>query len=300
MIGLWGKLWDFNSILRDVNKAFGDAYEMTKILDEPVLVKDAPDARKLAVDRGRVEFRDVTFWHTDASKKDQVFSGFNLDIPAGQRVGLVGHSGSGKTTLTKLILRFADVQSGGIFIDGQNIADVTQDSLRRAIAYVPQEPLLFHRSIRDNIAYARPNANETEIRAAARQANALEFIEKLPDGFNTLTGERGVKLSGGQRQRIAIARAILKDAPILVLDEATSALDTESEKLIQEALKHLMHGRTSIVIAHRLSTVAELDRIVVLSDGRIVEDDTHSELLMRGGTYAKLWNRQTGLANDDN
>jgi ATP-binding cassette subfamily B protein len=163
---------------------------------------------------------------------------------------------------------------------------------------VPQEPLLFHRSIRDNIAYARPNASETEIRAAARQANALEFIEKLPDGFNTLTGERGVKLSGGQRQRIAIARAILKDAPILVLDEATSALDTESEKLIQEALKHLMHGRTSIVIAHRLSTVAELDRIVVLSDGRIVEDDTHANLLARGGTYAKLWNRQTGLANE--
>jgi ATP-binding cassette subfamily B protein len=210
----------------------------------------------------------------------------------------VGHSGSGKTTLTKLLLRFADVQAGEVLVDGQDITTVTQESLHRSIAYVPQETLLFHRSIRDNIAYGRPNASMDEIREAARQANALEFIEKLPSGFETLTGERGVKLSGGQRQRIAIARAILKDAPILVLDEATSALDTESEKLIQEALKHLMSGRTSIVIAHRLSTVAELDRIVVLNDGRIVEDDTHAELIKRGGTYAKLWNRQTGAINE--
>jgi ATP-binding cassette subfamily B protein len=201
--------------------------------------------------------------------------------------------------LTKLILRFADVQSGGIFIDDQNIAEVTQDSLRHAIAYVPQEPLLFHRSIRDNIAYARPSASNDEIRAAARQANALEFIEKLPDGFDTLTGERGVKLSGGQRQRIAIARAILKDAPILVLDEATSALDTESEKLIQQALQHLMKGRTSIIIAHRLSTVAELDRIIVLDDGQIIEDDTHTNLIARGGKYAQLWNKQTGLERQE-
>ena len=296
-IGSW--LWQFSNTLRQINTVFGDAQQMTKILDEPVLVRDADGAPDLRVARGRVEFRGVSFHHSDARSGEEVFRDFNLIIPAGQRVGLVGHSGSGKTTLTKLLLRFTDVQKGEILIDEQNIATVTQKSLRGNIAYVPQEPLLFHRSIRDNIAYGKLDATDAEIRAAAREANALEFIEKLPQKFATMTGERGVKLSGGQRQRIAIARAILADAPILVLDEATSALDTESEKLIQDALKNLMKNRTSIVIAHRLSTVANLDRIVVLEDGKIVEDGAHAELLSRkNSVYARLWNQQTGMAKE--
>jgi ATP-binding cassette subfamily B protein len=207
---------------------------------------------------------------------------------------VVGHSGSGKTTLTRLLLRFSDIESGAIMIDGQDIGNVTQKSLRESIAYVPQEPMLFHRSLRENIAYGKPNATMKEITAAAEKANALEFIKKLPDGFETTVGERGVKLSGGQRQRIAIARAILKDAPILVLDEATSALDSDSEKLIQDALSKLMKGRTSIVVAHRLSTIAKLDRIIVLEDGQIAEQGSHDELLKQKGTYAKLWAHQSG------
>ena len=214
-------------------------------------------------------------------------------------VHLVGISGSGKTTLTKLLLRLADIQEGKIYVNGQNIADITQQSLRQQIAYVPQEALLFHRSIAENIAYGKPDATLDEIKEAARLANALEFIEKLPQGFDTVTGERGIKLSGGQRQRIAIARAILADAPILVLDEATSALDSESEALVQEALGNLMQGRTSLVVAHRLSTVASLDRIVVLSEGKIVEDGTHAELVAKNGDYAHLWNRQTGAYENE-
>ena len=217
-----------------------------------------------------------------------------IEVPQGAFLSIFGPNGAGKTTLTKLLLRLADIQEGEILVDGQNVADVTQQSLRRQIAYVPQEALLFHRSIAENIAYGRPDATMEEIREAARAANALEFIEALPQGFDTVTGERGVKLSGGQRQRIAIARAMLADCPILVLDEATSALDSESEAAVQEALGRLMEGRTAIVVAHRLSTVASLDRIVVLSQGRIVEDGPHAELVAKGGDYAKLWNRQTG------
>jgi ATP-binding cassette subfamily B protein len=217
-----------------------------------------------------------------------------LHIKPGERIGLAGHSGGGKTTLTKLILRFADVTKGAIAIDGQNIADVSQDSLRSAIAYVPQEPYLFHRSLRENIAYARPDATDDEVMLAVKRANAYEFIKNLPDGLDTIVGERGVKLSGGQRQRIAIARAILKDAPILILDEATSALDSESEKLIQNALTKLMKGRTSIVVAHRLSTIAQLDRIIVLENGSIAEQGSHSELLQHKGIYATLWAHQSG------
>ena len=287
-----------NAGLQKFNRAFGDASGMTAVLDEPRLVADAPDAADLAVTRGDIDFAGIGFSYEDGSATTRVFEDFNLQIPAGQRIGLVGMSGSGKTTLTKLLLRLSDIQEGTITVDGQDISKITQQSLRRQIAYVPQEPLLFHRSIAENIAYGRPDATMEQIREAARQANALEFIEQLPQGFETVTGERGVKLSGGQRQRIAIARAMLANCPVLVLDEATSALDSESEHLVQDALSKLMAGRTAIVVAHRLSTVASLDRIVVLSNGRIVEDGPHAELVEHGGAYAHLWARQTETAEE--
>ena len=283
-----------SAMFQQINRALGDAHDLTVALDEPLLVADDPNAPELRVGAGEIDFEGVGFRYADAEDEDRVFDDFTLEIPAGQRVGLVGRSGSGKTTLTTLLLRLEDLTRGRILIDGQDIAHVTQTSLRRQIAYVAQEPMLFHRSIRENIAYGRPDATEAEIERAAREANAWEFIERLPLGLETEVGERGVKLSGGQRQRVAIARAILMDAPILVLDEATSALDSESERLIQDALENLMRGRTAIVVAHRLSTVASLDRIVVLSHGRIVEDGTHDELVAAGGEYASLWSRQTG------
>ena len=291
-----GELWDVNNIFRTINRVFGDAYEMTMILDTTNNVVDVSNAKKLSVKKGELEFDNVRFKHHDA--KEAIFDNFNLDIKPGERIGLVGVSGSGKTTLTKLLLRFADVQAGEIRIDGQDISKVQQVSLRENIAYVPQETSLFHRSIADNIAYAHPNATRAEIIRAAKLANAHEFIKDLPDGYETLVGERGIKLSGGQRQRVAIARAILKDAPILVLDEATSALDSESEALIQDALIKLMKGRTSIVVAHRLSTIASLDRIVVLEDGKIIEQSSHAELIKKGGAYNKLWSRQSGAFLD--
>ncbi len=287
-----------NAGLQRLNRAFGDASGMTAVLDEPRLVADAPDAKDLQVTRGDIAFEGIGFAYTDGNTTTRVFDDFNLSICAGQRVGLVGMSGSGKTTLTKLLLRLSDIQEGVITVDGQDISKITQQSLRRQIAYVPQEPLLFHRSVAQNIAYGRPDATMEQIREAARMANALEFIERLPQGFETVTGERGVKLSGGQRQRIAIARAMLADCPVLVLDEATSALDSQSEHLVQDALAKLMSGRTSIVVAHRLSTVASLDRIVVLEDGRIVEDGTHEQLVAAGGAYAYLWARQTEAIQD--
>lgn len=293
---LLSNVWTMNHILRNVNQSFGDAKEMVEILDMPYIVDDKTD-KPLAVEDATIDFSHISFRHEE--QKEKLFENFDLKISAGDRVGLVGVSGSGKTTLTKLLLRFADVTAGAIYIDGQDIRDVTQQSLREAIAYVPQESSLFHRSVYDNIAYGRPGASKEEVLKAAKLANADEFIRKLPDGYETMVGERGVKLSGGQRQRIAIARAILKDAPILVLDEATSALDSESEALIQEALGNLMKGRTSIVVAHRLSTIAGLDKIVVLNDGKIVEQGTHAELLARGGEYQKLWSRQSGAFLDE-
>ncbi len=283
-----------NTGLQRFNQAFGDASGMTAVLDEPRLVADIPDAEPLIVRDGAIDFEDITFSYPDGGEHRRVFEDFDLHVPAGQRIGLVWMSGAGKTTLAKLLLRLVDIQEGRILVDGQNVADTTQQSLRRQIAYVPQESLLFHRTIAENIAYGRPSATTDEIREAARQANALEFIEELPQGFETLVGERGIKLSGGQRQRIAIARAMLADAPILVLDEATSALDSESEAAVQEALGRLMRGRTAIVVAHRLSTVASLDRIVVLKDGKVVEDGPHAKLVARDGAYAHLWDRQTG------
>lgn len=281
-------------MMQRINRALGDAAEMTRVLDEPRLVADDPDAPELKVTEGAIDFEQLSFAYRDAAAGESVFDDLTLHVAAGRRVGLVGKSGSGKTTLTKLLLRLDDVQGGRVLVDGQDVSRCTQQSLRRQVAYVPQEALLFHRSIRENIAYGRPDATDEQIREAARLANALEFIDRLPRGFDTMVGERGVKLSGGQRQRVAIARAILTDAPILVLDEATSALDSESEALVQEALENLMRGRTSIVVAHRLSTVAALDRIVVLADGEIVEDGTHAQLVEAGGEYASLWSRQTG------
>ena len=287
------ELWNMNSIMRSYNRILGDAHDMVEILTTPTTLVDQSDT-KLAVTRGSINMDNVTFTH-DEGEGDTLFHDFSLHIQPGEKIGLVGSSGSGKTTLTKLLLRFADIDSGEITIDAQNIAEVTQASLRKQIAYVPQEPLLFHRSVRENIAYGRPDATDAEIKKAAKKAGAYDFIIKLHDGFDTMVGERGVKLSGGQRQRIAIARAILKDAPILILDEATSALDSESEALIQQSLETLMKDRTSIVIAHRLSTIAKLDRIIVLENGRIVEDGSHEQLLAKKrGVYAKLWARQSG------
>lgn len=285
-------LWDINRMFKNFNRVFGDAQEMTAILDMEDDVVDLPGAKTLKINDSTIYFNNITFRHKDA--KTDIFKQFSLNIKPGERVGLVGVSGSGKSTLVKLLLRFADVDAGEIMIDGQDIKHVTQTSLRENIAYVPQETSLFHRSIADNIAYAKPNATMKEIKRAAYLANADNFIKDLPDGYDTLVGERGVKLSGGQRQRIAIARAILKDAPILVLDEATSALDSESESLIQDALEKLMKGRTSLVVAHRLSTVADLDRIVVMKNGKIIEQGTHNDLIKQNGEYKKLWSRQSG------
>ena len=291
-MSIMSELWNVNNIFKHINRVFGDAHEMTIILDTEDDVIDVPGAKELKVKKGEIDFEGIRFKHADA--KAPIFDDFTLHIKPGERVGLVGVSGSGKTTLTKLLLRFADVSEGEILIDGQNVSKVQQVSLRENIAYVPQETTLFHRSIAENIAYGKPDATPKEIERAAKLANAHEFIVNLPNGYDTLVGERGIKLSGGQRQRVAIARAILKDAPILVLDEATSALDSESEALIQDALEKLMKGRTSIVVAHRLSTIASMDNIVVLEDGKIVEHGNHRALIKRGGAYSQLWSRQSG------
>lgn len=286
------QLFNLGDILNGYDKVLLEAAPMTDILHIPASISDSPSAQELVVNQGSITLDNLSYTYADGNSA--VLQNISLTLKPGQKLGLVGHSGSGKTTLTRLMLRFADASSGSILIDGQDITTVSQKSLREHIAYVPQEPMLFHRSLRENIAYARPDASDEEVKSAALKAHAMEFIETLPEGLDTVVGERGVKLSGGQRQRIAIARAILKDAPILILDEATSALDSESEKLIQASLTELMKDRTAIVIAHRLSTIQKLDRIIVLDGGKVTEDGSHTELLALKGTYASLWVHQSG------
>lgn len=284
-------LRDVGMHINNLQRSVNDMEELVAIHDEPIGIADAADAKAIDIQGGRIVFDDVTFHY--GGHREPLYDGLSVDIRAGERVGLVGRSGSGKTTFVKLIQRLYDVSGGRILIDGQDVAAATQHSLRSQIAIVQQDPILFHRSLAENIAYGRPGASMAAIEQAARLANAHEFILRLPKGYGTLVGERGVKLSGGERQRVALARAFLADAPVLILDEATSSLDSESEALIQQAVERLMKGRTSIVIAHRLSTVRSLDRILVFDRGAIVEQGTHAALANRpGGIYRGLFERQ--------
>ncbi len=291
LISIFHRIWGIGKSIRHVYEAFADAAEMVEILETPHEVQDIINAGELKVDEGIVEFKDV---HFSFRKTRKVLNDFNLVLKPHEKIALVGPSGAGKSTVTKLLSRLYDIDSGKILIDGQEIAKMTQDSLRHAIAAVPQEPILFHRSIIENIRYGRPGATDEEVFEAARRARCHEFILELSEGYQTFVGERGIKLSGGERQRVAIARAILKNAPILILDEATSSLDSESEALIQSALEELMKGKTTIVIAHRLSTIMRMDRIIVVDNGQVVDSGTHKELLDKVGIYKKLWEIQAG------
>ncbi|WP_024511131.1 ABC transporter ATP-binding protein [Bradyrhizobium sp. ARR65] len=284
-------LRDVGMHINNLQRSVNDMEELVEIHDEPLGIVDAADAQPIAITGGRIQFEDVTFHY--GGHRVPLYDGLSIDIRAGERIGLVGRSGSGKTTFVKLVQRLYDVSGGRILIDGQDIARATQQSLRSQIAIVQQEPILFHRSLAENIAYGAPGASMAAIEQAARLANAHDFILRLPKGYGTLVGERGVKLSGGERQRVALARAFLADAPVLILDEATSSLDSESEALIQEAMERLMKGRTSIVIAHRLSTVRSLNRILVFDRGEIVEQGNHAALIARrDGIYRSLFERQ--------
>jgi ATP-binding cassette subfamily B protein len=290
-ISVFFNLWYIASQFVTVAEEMGKCQQALTILTAPHGVTDRPDAKPLIVSEGRIEFDQVSFHYDEGT---HLFKNKSIIIEAGQKVGLVGFSGSGKSTFVSLILRLFDVESGQILIDGQNIQSITQDSLRENVAMIPQDISLFHRSLMDNIRYGRIEATDDEVIEASKKAHCHEFIMQLPEGYASLVGERGIKLSGGQRQRIAIARALLKNAPILILDEATSSLDSMTEKLIQESLHLLMQGRTTIVIAHRLSTLSEMDRILVFDAGRIIEDGTHLELIKSNGHYARMWKMQAG------
>ncbi len=289
-------MFEFNQIYRRLESSLTEAAQFTELLLTPPTVVDPITPEPLRPKASDVRFERVTFAHAGGLP---LFTGLDLAVPSGIKLGLVGRSGGGKSTLTRLLLRMMDVDDGRILIGGQDISKLRQSDLRSLIAYVPQDPAMFHRTLRDNIAFARPHATDAEIHQAAQAAHVTEFAGALPDGFGTMVGERGVKLSGGQRQRVALARAILRDAPILLLDEATSALDSESEMLVQQALWRLMEGRTALVVAHRLSTVARMDQLVVLDHGQIAEKGTHHELLRLDGIYARLWQHQSGGFLDD-
>ncbi|MDQ5950681.1 MAG: ATP-binding cassette, subfamily bacterial [Patescibacteria group bacterium] len=284
-------IWHLGKQLTRLSKAFSNASEMVEIIEIPNEISDLQTPEKLKIKKGHVFFENVSFAYNQGN---EIFSDFNMEISAGEKVGIVGTSGAGKSTITKLMLRFADVTKGAIKIDGQDIRNITQDDLRSVISYVPQDPILFHRSLSENISYGKIDAETKEIVSASKKAHADDFISRLPNKYETMVGERGVKLSGGERQRVALARAILKNAPILILDEATSSLDSESEKYIQESLDLLMKGKTTIVIAHRLSTIQKMDRIIVLENGEIAEEGSHAVLLEKKGRYAKLWEHQSG------
>ncbi len=291
-LAVFHRVWNFARSFRDVYEHFADAKEFAAIYYTPHGITDKKGAYNLEVTKGSIKFERVTFKY---NAKKALLSDFSLLVRPGEKVALVGHSGAGKSTIVKLLLRYYDVSKGAIKIDNTPITEVTQESLWNAIAYVPQDPVLFHRSIRENIMYGRPEATEKEMITASKRAQCHEFITSFPEGYDTMVGERGVKLSGGERQRIAMARAMLKDAPILVLDEATSSLDSESERMIQEALHELVKGRTVIAIAHRLSTIMHMDRIIVVDKGKIVEQGTHKALVSKKtGVYQELWGTQVG------
>ena len=299
VLNIINQLWGFTRLVRDIYQSYADSKEVVEILKLPHEIKDLSGAKNLSVTSGEIEFKNLSF---NFNKGQDVLKNINLTIKPGEKIALIGPSGAGKTTFVRLLLRLYSVTSGEILIDGQNIAEVTQESLRKNIAMVPQDPLLFHRTLAENIGYGERNAGKKEIEKAAKLAHCDDFIEGLPKGFGTYVGERGIKLSGGERQRVAIARAILKNAPILVLDEATSSLDSNSEMMIQDALNNLMKGKTTIVIAHRLSTIQKMDRIIVIDDGKIIEEGNHQELLKKENSlYKKLWTLQAGgfLAEGD-
>jgi ATP-binding cassette subfamily B protein len=291
-LGLGGRLWEFSRIIRDVFEGMADAKEMIEITKLPHEIKDLPTAEPLKVHEGKIEFKDLTFSFNETRT---ILNDISLIIKPGEKVALIGPSGAGKSTFVRLLLRLYETTAGAIEIDGQDIKYVTQNSLRDSISLVPQDPVLFHRTLRENIGYGRRDATPHEIHEAAKLAHCDEFVKELTLGYETFVGERGIKLSGGERQRVAIARAILKNAPILILDEATSSLDSHSESLIQDALDVLMKGKTTIVIAHRLSTIRKMDRIIVVDEGKILEEGTHDELLAKETSlYKKLWDLQAG------
>ena len=292
IILIFDRIWNLSNVIRQLYQDLADAEEMTVILQTTHEIQDVINAKDLVIKDGEIEFRNVTFSYNQTR---EIIDEFNLIVKPKEKLGVVGPSGAGKTTIIKLILRMFELSGGKILIDGQNVAKITQESLWSSASMVPQDPILFHRTLMENIRYGKPDATDEEVFSAARLAHCHEFISGFPDGYNTFVGERGMKLSGGERQRVAIARAILRNAPILILDEATSSLDSESERLIQDALDNLMRDKTVIVIAHRLSTIMKMDRIVVIDDGRIVEEGTHVKLLRRrDGVYKRLWNLQAG------